>query len=204
MIPFQLVKLHPEVLLAPFNHRKELLSKFRDVLGLLNLDYVSIEIVNPDDVYMFFSSLSSINYNVISNHLWPYDGGMSPSFFKAYSSYRWEQTYHVAFSKELKRIKQGEFGFSDDLTLVRKVNNFYLLYSFASKSQSNIGAYGGHHHDELLKIGDYCYKQIRPIYLQYCDTYIPPHIHCFSPYAPGEPQDIVSTRSHLRLVVNHI
>ncbi len=73
-----------------------------------------------------------------------------------------------------------------------------LQYSFATKSiDKNQREYYRSNISRLVDIGDYCYKLIRDIYLQYCDFYIPPKI-----------QSLISkihqtkSKQHLKLIVN--
>lgn len=200
--PYALVKLHPEVLSIPFLHRKELSTKFRDVLGLLYLDYISIEIINPNAEYLYFSALPAVNFNLIENHLWPYDGAMSPTFYQHYSFYTWASAYQTMFCNELKIMKEREHGFHYGFVLVRKINQFYLLYSFATKNKnSEINLFFDEQKNELLKMGDYCYKLIRPLYMNYAAEYMPPIITNFVSFAEGIPTQ-AKKYSHLTLVVN--
>ncbi|MBI5448592.1 MAG: hypothetical protein HY939_07735 [Gammaproteobacteria bacterium] len=203
--PYELAKIHPDALSASFQHRKELSDKFRDVLGLMYLDYISIEIINPDEEFIFLSAFPAVNFNLISNHFWPYDGAISPSFYKHQTFIQWEEAYHPVFYHELKKTKESEFGFCCGFSLVRKINQFYLLYSFATKnSDKEIKNFFHEKINDVLKIGDYCYKLIRPIYLNYSPVYRPPIITQFYPFVSGVPKESVNFSSHLKLVVNNV
>ena len=161
VVPFELARLNIDILNMPFRHRKELAGRFRDVLGLLCLDYLSIEIANPVEELIFFSSLPCVNLNLVINHLWPYDGAMSPTFYKKKSFFTWETAYQAVIFPELKSMKETAYGFHYSFTMVRKINHFHLLYSFATKNkEQDMPNYFSEHKDELLKIGDYCYKLI--------------------------------------------
>ncbi len=201
MKPFELVKLHPDVLSVPFQHRKELSAKFRDVLGLLELDYISIEIVNPDEEFLFFASTPTVNFNIISNHLWPYDGAMSPTFYKKQHFFSWEAAYQPLFLTKLKKLKEAAHGFSYGFCLVRRVAGFTLIYSFATKNKNKkIPDFFEERRLEVLKIGDFCYKWVRPIYALYAKNHTPPLVTQFISEV-GENRAMHA--AHLKLVVNN-
>ena len=64
--------------------------------------------------------------------------------------------------------------------LVRKWNDFHLLYSFATKSMEHtLQTSVINEINTLLKIGDYVYSSLRQTYAEYCGEYTPPKIECF-------------------------
>ena len=162
-LPYDIVHLHksmPEIL---FRHRRNISLKFKDSLGNYGIDHISIDIINPRNEMISFSSTPTMMYNLINSGLWKYDGTLSPSFYKKLSFFLWENTYPLKFSDELRRIKETEHGLSGGFTLVRHVFSHYFLYSFATKKQSEIWTPYNEYLNELLMIGDYTYKLIKKI-----------------------------------------
>ena len=195
---FSLVTLSPDVVNISFRHRKEISRVFNDVLGLHDIDHVSIDIVNAQNELIYFSTTPSMGYNLISSNMWLYDGSISPTFFKSYSFYYWDQTYHQNFFDAIKKIKETEHGFSFGFTLVRKVNGFYILYSFATRGNTlERKLFFQSHVDELLKIGDFCYKSIRSLYALYYDEK--------SPTLTEQPLFLTTSKqqTNIRLVVDN-
>lgn len=188
MKAYELVKFHPDVLTIPFSHKKEQSRIFRDVVGLCGVTYISVELINPSGEYLFFSSLNAVNFNVISQHLWPYDGSMSLTFIKNESQFFWKDTFHPIYKHQLYQVKQQAFGFKWALSLVRKLQDFYVVYGFASQAAC-LSSEGVAFSNELLRLGDYCYRQIRPIYQLYLNHEEAPLLKCFIPYESGEPKN---------------
>jgi len=80
-------KLHPQALDIQFRHRKEISRRFSDVLGLFNIDHLTILIANPIHEILFFSTTPSIEFNLISSDLWPHDRCSSPIYYKKNTFY---------------------------------------------------------------------------------------------------------------------
>ena len=196
---FPLVKLFPDVVYISFRHRKEISRIFNDVLGLHDIDHISIDIIDTDNTLVYFSTTPSMGYNLITGNLWPYDGSISPTYFGSYPFYYWDQTYHQKYFHHIKKIKETDYGFAFGFTLVRKIAGFHILYSFATRNNdpekkllflSNTS--------DLLKIGDFCYKSIRDIYACYCDPKSPPIMN-----SPILLTKNTHNAANLRLVVNN-
>lgn len=201
---YQTISLHPEAIDIPFKHKKEINYLFKDVLGLCHLDHISVDIVSPNEIMTYFSTKPALGYNLISQNLWKYDGCVSPSIYKNHSFYCWEDAYASQYAANLKKFKESEFGYTFGFILVRIINGFHIIYSFATKSlNKEIKDVFLNNLNDLLKIGDYCYNQIHPIFINYCNGYLPLKIKKFYPYKQGKPIDQTNIALTLKLVVNN-
>ena len=181
-----------------FKHRKTLSAHFNDILGLHDVDHLSIDLIDPNGVWISLSSSPSMVFNLLSQKLWRYDMANTPAFFNTHRAFNWQQAYHPQQFSALKQVKQDDFDLNAGLCLVRKLESFTLIYSFATKSlvRDFLNSYQ-HCLDDLLMMGDYCYKNLKLIFQQYHNHFIVPSICSF--------QTIVKVNEkhrHLRLINN--
>ena len=197
--------IHPLASIISFNHKKEIMSLYNDIIGLCHIDYVSVEIFFSHEL-VYFSSQPSLGYNLITKGLWQYDGCWDPMIYKNNSFYLWENAYCKNFYDELKKWKEEQYHYTVGFILVRKVSNFFVIYSFATKNKNKdtFNFYINSLND-LLKMGDYCFNLLLPIYAKY-SSLSPPKITCFEPYKEGPPIDCINSienqkREPLKLIV---
>jgi hypothetical protein len=113
----------------------------------------------------------------VHHRLLPYDGSVSPTIYRNKSIYVWDKCYIPNYAEKIKKIKEYKFGIKKGVVLCKKISNFHIMYSFATKGdeveflEDIIESM-----DKYLKIGDHCYNLIRPIYMQYLSKYDPPII----------------------------
>lgn len=185
---FEQIIINPEMVMLSFKHKKEIMDVFNDVLGLCCLDHVSVDVCSCDNQYAYFSTQPSLGFNLVAHDLWQYDGSISPTIFKHHSFYWWENAYHPMYKNKLKNIKEIEYKYTLGCILVRKINNYYIIYSFGTKNNIRESKkYFFNNLNKLLKIGDYCFNRIRPIYQMYYNKHDCPIIKKFFPYQRGKP-----------------
>ena len=140
---------------------------------------------------LYFSSQPSLGYNLITKDLWQYDCCWDPSVYKNHSFYLWEDAYCKNFYGELKKWKEEKYNYTLGFILVRKVSEFFVIYSFETKSRNkDIFHFYNNSLNDLLGMGDYCFNLLLPIYNKYA-SFAPPKIIFFSPYKKGPPKDCV-------------
>jgi hypothetical protein len=161
-------KLHPKILDILFEHRREIAIKLSDIIGIHYIDHMAIIISNPKNEIVIFSKTPTIEYNLISSNLWLHDGAFSPQFFKKKSFFWWEEAYNSEYFEKIKNIKEQKHKYKLGFCLVRKINAFYIIYSFATRrAMIDSQSYYLSHKEDLLRMGDYCYRSIRNIYALY-------------------------------------
>ncbi len=182
------MRLHKDILTISFKHRYQIRSVFKEILGLCDIQHFSLDLVTPSSEMLFFSSTPSHGYEICKRGYGQYDGIISPGYYENFEFYWWENTSHKAFSDKIAAIREGILGLRHGFMLVRKWNDFHLIYSFATKSKD-------HHFqsmvlnnvNELLKMGDFAYMEMREAYAGYCGEYTPPSIEQFYGFKGGMP-----------------
>jgi|GEM_PF-1616877 len=164
------VILHPDILDILFKHKEEIYRKLIDLRGTFLLDHISIKIIDPNNTILIFSITPSVEYNLIVQGLWRHDKGFSANFQKNNFFYPWEKAYCKDYFNEIKQIKEFKHGFTFGFNIPKKLGGFNLIYSFATRSKNDgLLDYYQNHINELTNIGDYGYKLIHSIYLNYCN-----------------------------------
>ena len=172
---------HP---LAPpllFKHKRTILNVFSDVIGMNDIDHLSIACMTHTNEVMFLSHTPSIEYYLMTSHLWPYDLLHTPQFYQQEHPKLWSELYHPDQYADLHAIKQAKHGFTAGFSIPIQRHGIHLVYSFATKApmiHSNV--FSLENRDEYLRIGHYCFNQLSSLVL--------PH---------------TKARTHLTLVVNN-
>jgi hypothetical protein len=157
--------LHENILEILFKFKETLCSKFHDICGTFFIDHLAINIINSDNKVVIFSATPSVEYNLISQKLWKYDKSFSARYQTENKFYSWEKAYENEYFDKLKLTKQTNHGFSFGFNLSKKIESLRLVYSFATRyKKSNLMEYYRGYTNELLAIGDYCYKAISKVY----------------------------------------
>ena len=189
--------LHENVVDILFQNKNEISRRLSDIRGLYHIDHIAINIINPLNEVMIFSITPSVEYNLFAHELWRYDQSFSPLSFNDQALFCWDEGYDRRYFNDLKNLKEKKHHFNLGLNLVRKIEQFQIVYSFATRSQNeNLLPYYQDQASRLFLLGDYGYRLIRDIYQKYCDTYIPPIIG-------NDIFTATKTAPHLRLIVNN-
>lgn len=167
-ILLEIPKIHTDVVSIGAGNFYPLKKAYSEVIGVRNFDHFSINIESPEGELAFLSCNPVISLILINSGLLPYDGSVSPTIYRKKNMYIWDKCYVPEYAEKIKKIKEYKFGIKKGVVLHKKVNNFHIMYSFATKSdevaflEDVIESM-----DKYLKIGDHCYSLIRPIYAQY-------------------------------------
>lgn len=187
------LKLHPKIMDILFYHKRDVSSGLRDLKGIHGIDHVAIIMINPELEISIFSLFPSVEYNLIANELWKFDRCFNPMTLEDKTLNWWEDSYHLSYQHELRHLKEDIHQFTLGMNLVRKIDGFTLIYSFATRNKmDDLKSYYSNLKDELFQMGDYGYKLIRGMSERYCYPYVAPSL--------GEE---IRRRPHLKLVINN-
>ncbi len=180
--------LHQRVLTISYEHRYQIRRLFKEVLGLYDIDHFSLDLVSPAGEMIFFSGTPSHGYEICSKGLGEFDGAISPEYYQQYEFYWWKDVVHKRFGEQINYIRDVKHQFRHGFMLVRHWNDFYLIYSFATKSnKANFQSTIINNVNHLLSVGDYLYNSMRDVYAEYSGAFTPPKITQFYPFQGGKP-----------------
>ena len=180
--------LHSNVLNISFEHHHEIKTVFGDILGIDGIEHFSLDLVNPAGEMLFFSGTPQHAFEICRRGLGKYDGIISPTYYKNFEFYWWSDAAHKAYSDKIMKIREGYLGLRHGFMLVRKWNNFHLIYSFATKkSDPHFQSQVINKINSYLQMGDYAYSRMRETYSIYSGESEPPRIEKFYSFEGGEP-----------------
>lgn len=163
--------LHPHLLDALFAFKSKVSAVFRDILGLYEINHLSLTRINKNNELLIFSSTPAMEFNLFNSALWRYDQTYDPKWFNLCSQAYWQTLYNPSRFDELYYVKQIKHDFPIGLSLAARVNNESYIYSLAShKSCSHSQELFSTQQENFYKIGQYCSNQLIPLF-SYCDTW---------------------------------
>ena len=183
-------KPHPQAQPILFQHRRALLNVFSDVMGINEIDHISIACITPMSEVIFLSHTPSIEYQLMTSNLWHYDLLHESRFYTNIQPKLWADLYHPQKQVELHAIKQAKERFTAGFSIPIQRDGIHLVYSFATKSPTpHPELFFLSKLDEFKNMGHYCFNQLSELVL--------PHTHERVPV----PRHI--SRRHLTLVINN-
>ena len=189
-------KMHENILNILFKHKNEIFRKLSDLRGLYFIDHVAITLINPNNEIVVLSLTPSVEFKLIMQGLWKFDMSFNPLSYTNAEMLFWNKAYINGYHNEIKCIKETQHNFSLGFNLIKKIDSFNFIYSFATrKNTKGLQKYYEDLRQELLMLGDYAYKLLRDIYVQYENTYTPPFL--------DETKIFTKQKSHLKLVVDN-
>ncbi|MFT3741396.1 MAG: hypothetical protein QM752_01745 [Gammaproteobacteria bacterium] len=182
------MKLHKNVSTLSFVHRYQICAVFKQILGIHDIEHFSLDLVRPDEEMLFLSGTPSHGYEICKRGYAQYDGIISPEYYQKHEFYWWKNACHKKYADKIAEIREGVLNLKYGFMLVRKWNDFYLIYSFATKRHNlDFQSKVVNNINELLRMGDFAYMELRNIYAEYCGDFTPPVIDTFYAFQGGEP-----------------
>lgn len=158
------IKLHEEATTILFRHYRTFTKIFQDILGLLEIDYMSITLITSENKLLFLSSKPSIETNLIEKNLWQFDGSYHPDFFLKNEIKKWSDLYHQEWRKALSHFKQEVPKLYTGYSVPSYHHNLRLVYSCATKSSHPTSMSRIIDDPEILiRIGKFCLQNINKI-----------------------------------------
>ncbi len=137
---------------------------------------------------LFFSGTPQHAFEICNRGLGQYDGIISPKYYENFEFYWWTDATHKAYAEEIRKIREDMLDLKHGFMLVRKWNNFYLIYSFATKkTDPTFQSVVVNKINSFLKMGDHVYSLMRETYSIYTGNYSPPVIESFYSFEGGKP-----------------
>lgn len=155
------VTLHPQAHDFLFKYYRLLRRIFGDVLGQLEMNYISINLLTAQNELLFLSSKPSLEHNLIENQLWQYDLSFQTDFFLQNMVQLWTSLYHADYRDELRYYKQDVPKLSIGVAIPSFFNGHRVVYSFAtSSSDKTMTNKIINQIVTLQKLGQFCLQRI--------------------------------------------
>lgn len=215
--------LHKDALKISYQHRYKIKTVFKEVLGIYDIHHFSLDLIDPSGKMVFLSANPSHGYEICARGYVPFYGPILPDYYQTYEFYWWRDVRHKAYAEQIEHI-HSKHGFRHGFMMVRHWNDFYLVYSYATRSDDlHFTSLVVNKLNELFGLGDHIYNEMRQVYSEYTEEARPPYIDRFYPFQGGVPMarysdDYVRSESgillkeqapiqqpaaRLRLIVNH-
>lgn len=163
--------LHDNIMDMLFGTKKEISYRLSDIIGMFNIDYISIIILKSNRLYIF-STTPSIEFNLIAQNLLQHDKCYAPNLYPENTLFFWDEAYDGDYFCKIKKIKEINNNYTFGFGLTKQINNLQLTYSFATRSQEkNMSNYYLKNKLNLSKIGDYGFTLIKDIYAKYQNNF---------------------------------
>ena len=121
--------LHPKAHDCLFQHYRALRNIFHDVLGHLELDYLSIVLISPSQELIYFSSSPSLELNLIELNLWQHDPILCIDMLDE-EIVVWNEIYQNTALFKLRHYKMEKSGICFGLSIPSRFKQFKVIYSF--------------------------------------------------------------------------
>ncbi|CAM4418299.1 MAG: hypothetical protein LEGION0403_FIIPPAGN_02128 [Legionella sp.] len=192
------VFLHSDIGDILFEYRRYIKNVFLQIKGHYEIAYFGINIISPSNELVSFSSMPHIEYNLIQQGFWKYDPHFSSRFLNKNTLFWWDDI-KTPFAEDIRQIKLINNHFSAGMTLSREINQFNLLYSYATNSKKkNLKEYYDSQIFGLIDIGDYFFKAILKLYSECYGKTPLPQLNQLNSKAVD-----LGIRSTLQLIVNN-
>lgn len=177
---------HPQLLEFLFAFKSNVSAIFREVLGIHEIDHLSITRVTKNNKLITFSSTPAMEFNLFNGPLWRYDKSYSPEWFNQCTQAPWQSLYNEARYDELYYLKQVKHAFPIGLTLAATLNEEPVIYSLASrKSCPRTQDIFTTQQEDFYRIGQYCLNLLSPLLIS-CDTATVPYSQTLVDYATSK------------------
>lgn len=164
----QIPKFSPKGTIISFENHWKLFKVYNEIIGLENIAHFSINIVDPRGEMTVLSYNPGIAHSMYRDKTYVYNGSISPTYYKNYDVYTWEESHDPRFREDMVNILQKKNGIELGIVFTKKIGDFVLLYSFATKKNGkNFKENAISNKATFLCMGDHCYNLIKPIYQAY-------------------------------------
>ncbi|OGO93782.1 MAG: hypothetical protein A3F41_06780 [Coxiella sp. RIFCSPHIGHO2_12_FULL_44_14] len=205
---YEVPKLHEKIAFISFENHYSIRNAYCEIMGLHHIHHLSINIADPEDKLAVISYNPHIAYNLCHDSSYLYNGTMSPTYYRNSDIYVWDRCYDKRFKNLLKNNVERKNGFKKGIVITRRIENFVLIYSFATRSNGEDFYLDVFHNRKVFyEMGDHCYSLIRVIYEQYSPKYDPPKINetflVHKNASQGNPKNKLTNKVVLKIIKNN-
>jgi hypothetical protein len=154
------ITLHPNAKNFLFENFIILRRIFSDVLGQLDVDYISIALINQAGELFFLSSNPSIEQNLIEKKLWTHDPVNQNEFIYQNALKQWSELYSFSHSVLLKQYKLHNQQLIEGISMPIDYGHYRAVFSFGFKKASSLVKINTDNYEKLVVLGRYCLNKI--------------------------------------------
>lgn len=160
--------LHPQMLEVLFAHKSNVSNVFRDVLGIHEMNHISITRISRDNKLLVLSSTPALEFNLFNGSLWRYDQAYSPHWYRQKTQAYWQTLYSQTRYDELYYLKQIKHGLPLGISLAAQIDDAFVIYSLASKKNCDTTQeLFATRQEDFYKIGQYCSNMLSSTFNSY-------------------------------------
>lgn len=159
------IKLHPGAKDFLFENFANLRRIFSDVLGQLEIDYISIALINKESELFFLSSNPSVEQNLIEKELWRDDCIYQEQFAYQNKHKLWNELYPITDPDLLRQYKLLNQKLVEGVSIPIDYGNYRAILSFGFKEANSLAQIKSRNYEKLIALGSYCLNKISNIIL---------------------------------------
>lgn len=145
------IRLHPDASDLLFKYFRPISRIFGDVIGQMEIDYISIALISGRGELLFFSSRPGTEWSMIENDFWMSDQRFQQDFMMQDKALPWTQS-----------TKPSQYAMG--ICVPSTFEGYRVVYTFATKSNHpKVHAHISTHLDMLVHLGQFCLKRILDI-----------------------------------------
>ncbi|QDQ40693.1 flagellar biosynthesis protein FlgJ [Legionella geestiana] len=154
------IRLHPRAREFLFENYYTTHKLFSDVLGQLEVDYISMAFINSSRQIFFLSSAPSIEQNLIETGSWKYEGIYQPDFIFQDKPKLWAEL--PAAGSYMKQQMENKNFCNIGISMIDTDDYHRIVFSFGFKKlQPLIESKHPQHCKKLLHLGKYCLRELK-------------------------------------------
>lgn len=139
---------------------------FKDVLGIHEINHISVTRIDHNQQILIFSSTPAMEYNLFTSNLWAFDNTWNPAWYQLCVPALWETLYQPAHYDELYYARQIKHHFSAGLSLTVFDGDAHYIYSLASsRPAAESQELFMNNLTDCRKIGEYCKNLLNPHFM---------------------------------------
>lgn len=166
------ITCHPQLLNLLFACKQKAKQTFDDVLGVHEIDHVSLTYINNSQQILTLSSTPALEYNLFSSSLWKFDNTYNPEWYKHCRQLSWQSLYDPNRYDDLYYSKQLQHNYPTGTSIAASIADEYIIYSLAShKDCEYTRALFANEQQTFYKIGQYCTPSLLPLMTD-CDNMV--------------------------------
>jgi hypothetical protein len=161
---FEIPKLHKSSVMISFEHCYLLAKVYKEIIGIEDISHFSINISDKNDHLYVLSYNPQIAFNIFKNGTYVFNGSISPTYYKNFDIYTWDETYHPAKKQMLLNTMERKNNITKGVVLTKKTDDLLLMYSFATRKDGpGFESIIQENKQYFYSIGDYCFRMLNSI-----------------------------------------